>query len=1810
MNASRFLLILALAAHVLSCSRDEADLLRVTSALPSGIVQGTSVLTIAFSRAVVPPDSANLWTSTPYIEFTPAIAGKFVWQDTSHLVFSPDQPLAGDTRFRARLNTPLLVTMSGARAFRGDEEFTFSTQSFTLTNAEFFYDRVGQSRQVGIKANLEFTYAVNPEDVAKFIKLSIDGQRHPIDRVTSPEKSKVIALEVGVVQQLQQARHISIDFESDLISAETNTHIRMDHPFVVDLPGLEEMKIYGHEFGFDGTTSWIRVRTSQEVDQQSVKAHIVLNPAREYTLQSDNQGFTLRGKFEPGSTFRMVVTTGLESVLGGKTQNDYEADIVIGNIQPSFRFSSASGVYMLMGGELKLELRTVNLPKLLVRVSQVFQNNLVFFLDGGRSYDYYYDEYADDEGGRYQRKFRYWVGNYGRQLRNDTLSISSPTNQEVSTLFDLNPFLNNGFRGFFLVEIADPKEAWRSTSKLVSVSDIGLIVKQSADEVLVFAVGLSTARPMSGVSVSLISTNNQTIATEKTGGDGVAKFSGYRERAKDFALKLVTAEAGDDFNFINLEDYRVETSRYDVAGKRDAAYSWDAMIYGDRNIYRPGEKVVLSAVVRNLTHDLPDRMPVRLTVINPQGTTVSEQQTTLNDHGSFEAFYQTQPSSLTGEYRAELYTGNNLFLTSYRFSVEDFVPDRLKVSLTASTDVARPGDKIRYAVQALNFFGPPAAGRHWEFEGSFDVLPYRSKNFPDFRFYDDAATVTRENPEVFDGTTDAEGMAKVEFEVPRNVTSPGLLRGKGRVAVFDESGRPVYQISQTTIYPKDYLIGLRNYGAYYVSPNTPQKVEIVAVDMQDRPINGFKAKVDLVRYEWHSVLRQHPGTNTLRYVSERREILVRSDAITLGEKPTEYTYVTTRSGDYSLRISKSGDSGYNQITFYSYSWGTTDITSFEVDPEARVEVVFDKPLYAPGDKAKVLFQTPFNGTLLVTVERNGIFSYRYLTVANNAASMEVTIDDNFLPNVYVSAVLFRNIKEMNIPLMAGHGFAPLMVEKKSNRLEVVIKAPEKIRPKTRQRVTVTAGGEKNVMVTLAAVDEGICQLKNYKAPDPYGYFYAKKALETETFDFFKHLIPEPEKAKQASSTGGGEAEMTKRVNPLGVQRFKPLAIWSGLLRTNSSGEAEVTLDVPEFSGELRLMAFAYKGDRFGSAERGMKVADPVVITPALPRFLSPGDSITMAVTAFNTTDKPVSLKFDVETSGPVTAIVKSASLELEANRERLVQISLRATNQIGKAVITVRTEAFGEAIESATELPVRPVAPFAADAQTGFVDGGGSTSLEVADAYLPYGRRAYLTLSPFPVTNFAKELKYLIGYPHGCIEQTVSKAFPQIYLRDIAMIMAPSLLNTGSPTYFVNEAITKLTSMQLPGGSFAYWPGGGEANDWSTVYATHFLLEARKAGYAVPESMTKAALGALAGIARSKRTYDYSYSPSGSTVAVKRIADKACIYALYVLANSGVPEKAVMDFYRGERSLLTTDTRYLLAAAYALSGDRSTYTELLPSEFLVERAQRTSGWDFDSPVRANALILNLLLDIDLNNPAIPQYMEYLSKTYRGGYWFSTQDNAFTLLAFGKAARMASAAKVEGKIVVGGKTYAYGGGNAKYDLEPYGKTVSIDMQGQGRVYYSLVVEGIRSDGAVRIEDKSLQVRREFFDRNGSPVNAASVRQNDLLIVRLTLNSSVDKLENVAVTDLLPAGLEIENPRVTETTNYPFIKNPTQPEYMDIRDDRINLYTSFRGGSRQQQFYYLVRAVTLGSFQYAPVTAEAMYDANYYSASGQGKMRVGK
>ncbi|MGV3587553.1 MAG: alpha-2-macroglobulin family protein, partial [Adhaeribacter sp.] len=777
----------------------------------------------------------------------------------------------------------------------------------------------------------------------------------------------------------------------------------------------------------------------------------------------------------------------------------------------------------------------------------------------------------------------------------------------------------------------------------------------------------------------------------------------------------------------------------------------------------------------------------------------------------------------------------------------------------------------------------------------------------------------------------------------------------------------------------------------------------------------------------------------------------------------------------------------------------------------------------------------------------------------------------------------------------------------NTQLAVAITAPEESRSKRVQPVSVrTAPGAE---VTLAVVDEGILQLKDYVTPDPHGYFYQKRALEVNAYDLYPFLFPEL--SGRRSSFGGDGFDLAKRINPLTSKRVKLVSVWSGHLKANSNGEAKVNVNIPEFSGALRIMAVAYKENAFGSAEKTMRVSDPVVISTALPRFVGPKDTLVVPVTLSNTTAKLATVNSNITTTGPLRVVgAAGQSTTLKPNSEAQVVYKLVASSGIGQASVTVGVNALGEKFSNQTDITVRPIAPLTKLTGAGSLKDGANAVISPAHDFIPASTASRLVVSSSPIAQFTDDITFLLQYPHGCLEQTVSKAFPLLYYSDLAKSLQQDRnTRTYNPNYLVQEAIIKIENMQQYDGGFTYWPGGTNTDWWTSAYASHFLLEARKAGYPVNKPVLDKALTYLQRKVKTKGMEEYRFYNASRQVQSKFIAAHENTYSLYVLSLAQQPDWATMNYYKAKPELLSLDARYLLASTYALSGRRESFNQLLPRSFTGESALRALDGSFYSVTRDMALSLNGLLEADPDNAQIGTLARHLSQELRYTRWYNTQERAFALMALGKMARR-SQGNLTARITQNGKNIgSFSGKDVSLANKLNSSNLNIQTSGKGTLYYFWEVEGISQSGSYKPEDNLLQVRKTFFDRNGREIQNNTVKQNDLVVVRIALQSLDGRnVPNVAITDLLPAGFEIENPRLLTEREFKWLNDqkPDVPDYTDIRDDRINLYATAR--PKPQYFYYQVRAVTQGTFQLGPVGADAMYNAEYHSYSGGGMFRV--
>lgn len=1748
-----------------------------------------------FDKDIFPDSLLNTWDNTSYIEFTPAVGGSYKWNSSSQLMFSPSSGFQPGTEYKAVI-TKHIFDKSKKKQAIANNTFKFHTAPLRVAATRVAWTRGQSMANVLVQVDVDFNYDVKISDAAARIKLSTGG-RGIVTNTINSGTGKTVSLQFVPVNELDAETPLKIEVNKNITLAMGKTIAQKDTIVNTVIPSRFSLSVTGVTTEHSGTEGFITVNTSQPVMEESLKTSISLEPAVPFEVAVTDDGFIISSnQLKVTQTYQLSISKKMEGAFGGKLKTDYEEQVTFGTPAPTIKFVNTKGMYISSQGYKNLALNIVNVPKVEVRVIKVFENNLEFFMRAGTRYGYEYDEESDNYG-----YYDYYdTENLGDTVFKQTYETAKLPKQNAASVLHLD-FSDKlkGYDGVYVVTVASKDHKWVQHSKILSISDIGLIVKEDNDNVYVFANSIRNATAMSDVKISLISNTNQRMFDATTDAEGVAVFKDIRKKLPGFNVAMVTAKKNSEFSFVWLMQSRIETSRFDVGGRMPNKTNLNAMIYAERNLYRPGETINASTILRDEQWNTPGAIPVKLRLLMPNGKEFANYRKILNAEGACETSFKLPPTTITGTYTLEVYTGNDVLLNNYDISVEDFMPDRLKVQLKTDKTEYRPGDSIQAIIQADNLFGTPASGRYYESILNISKTDFTADKFPDYSFA--IKNEVNVNFDVKKGSTAANGSAASGFTLPNDLAYTGLLSGNVMCAVSDETGRPVHRYQNIKVYTQPSFIGIRNMDEY-VDTRKPLKIMLVAADKNGNAQNNVQAQVVVLKREWHTVIQQEGSS--YRYVSQSEDKIVKQQTITISGTNTAFMFTPAISGQYEFRVSLSATSNYVSQTFYAYGGGwDTQYSSFEVNNEGNVTIKADKDKYQSGENMNILFTTPFEGRMLVTIERNNIKEYHYLTTQNKSASLSLKATDELVPNVYVTATLFRPMDGSDMPLTVAHGFKSVTVENRQYHLPVSVAITDKSRSKTKQTITVkTTPG---AYVTIAAVDEGILQVRNYETPDAYKYFYQKVALATNTYDIYPLLLPEIRTRR--SSTGGDAASASDmRVNPMFVNRVKNVSYWSGILQANSSGIVKYTVDIPQFSGDLRVMAIAYKGKGFGGADQHMKVADPLIISTALPRFLSPKDEAVMPITLSNTTAKDANVSVSTSVSGPLS-IAGSASQNvfIKANSEQRVVFRVAAQPNIGAGKVTVTARGLGETFINETDISIRPPASLQKVYASGQVAEGSNTVIGQQNDFIPSTVRGKLVIANSPLVQFSKNLSYLVQYPYGCVEQTTSAVFPQLYYHDLVKSLSGIDDPNMNPAYNVQQAIAKLQSMQLSNGALSYWPDGGSESWWGSVYATHFLLEAKKAGYDVNQGTVDRLLKYLQFKMNKRETEILYYNQN----LKREIAAKEITYSLYVLALAGQPQQSTMNYYKAHLDMLSLDSRYMLAAAYAMAGQKDKAKQVMPPAFAGEKSTGITGGSFYSYVRDMSLSLNALIDTDPDNPQVGILARMLSEQLLRERYLNTQENAFSILAFGKIARRANKTTAIADVVVNGKVLTSTKGQpVSTDLRnPANSKLQVNVKGKGIYYYFYELSGISATGNVKEEDSYLKVRRSYYTRDGKPITNNTFSQNDLIIVKLTLESQYSGgVDNVVVTDMLPAGLEIENARLNTLPEIKWIKNNAEPDYMDIRDDRINLFTN--AGKEAKTFYYMVRAVSPGTYQLGPVQADAMYNGAYHSYNGSGVVKV--
>nr|WP_246356915.1 alpha-2-macroglobulin [Pyxidicoccus fallax] len=1385
---------------------------------------------------------------------------------------------------------------------------------------------------------------------------------------------------------------------------------------------------------------------------------------------------------------------------------------------------------------------------------------------------------------------------------------------------------------------------------MLLVTDLGLVVKDNADGSHdVFVQSLGAGQAAEGVTVSVLGKNGVPVVSATTGADGHVAFPKLTDFVREREPVVYLARKGDDFAFLPVDRYdrRLNFSRFDVGGVESGSTPdrLSAFLFSDRGLYRPGDTFHVGMVVKASDWSRPPTgVPLEVAVIDPRGLEVHKKKLSLSAVGLESLQYTTEETSPTGNYQVNLYVvkdgHRSSLLGSTSVRVEEFLPDRMRITTRFNVEPAEgwvPPAGLKGQVTLKNLFGIPAADRRVTAEVSLSPAYPRFSKHSGYIFHDPLRAPRSFTERLEDTTTNENGEVEVELGLEKfeKATWRVSFLAEGYEA---EGGRGVSSEASLLVSPLPYLVGFKpDGGLNYLSQGSARSVDFIAVDPKLKKVAVQGLKAELVERRWVSVLTQQYN-GTYRYQSVRRDMTVRTRDLPLGEGGFKYALATDQPGDFVVLVKDAEGTELSRVE-YSVA-GHANLTR-ALEKNAELEVKLARGDYAPGEDIELSIKAPYTGAGLITIERDRVYAWKWFKTDATSSVQTLRLPPGLEGNGYVNVTFVRAMDSQEIfmsPL--SYGVVPFSVSKDSRALKVTLTSAEKARPGEPYRIRYS--GNRAGKVVVFAVDEGILQVAGYRTPEPLAHFFQKRALEVGTGQILDLLLPEFSVSKAVSAMGGDDEGMSaigKNLNPFKRKRDKPVAYWSGILDIDEK-ERDLVYQVPDyFNGELRVMAVAVGTESVGAASRRAVIRAPFVITPSVPTFVAPGDEFNVGVAVANGLEgsgKGVEVLLELKTSEHLEVLddVKRP-LKIDEGREASTTYRVRAKTVLGSGTLAFTASLGKERVKQSVDLSVRPPVPFLTSVAGGHLKDGKA---ELAVPRKLHG--AYRTLevsaSPLPL-GLARGLStYLEKYPYGCTEQLVSRALPAVVLKGRKELLGqgPQVADESFAT-----ALQTLRTRQNDEGAFGLWAANSYAPTLPSIYALHFLTEAKERGFAVPQDLLNRGLTWLGVLAFN--------TPSNLTQA-RHIA-----YAQYVLTRNGkVPSKAVtglrqwLDTHAEEQWRKDLTAAYLAASYKLLKQDKEADAALkdvrLGTAQQVDYASLYDGLVYDSqvlfllsrhfPERLKSVSGDML--VAMARPITEERFNTLSSAYA---ILGLDAYAQALGAQGTPSR--GAAAVLEKVADTFRPLTLPEGLfPRVAFSQEASAVRVEGSTDAPLFFQVTQAGYDLELPTQPIVQKLEVQRELRALDGKVVT--EVPLGGEVEVHLKLRALEGTTSHVAITDLLPGGFEVvmEKPaRSSEESEPASEEDPSDegegaeryyqepepvaggwvspvgadrssfsPEYVDIREDRVVLYG--RVGSSVTEYIYRIKATNTGQFVMPPAFAEGMYDRGVRARSVGSKVTV--
>lgn len=1765
------------------------------------------------------------------MEVTPKTKGKIILKTKKLLVFTPEQSLRSKKKYTCKIKLNKLYEKVDKEHENFHFYFKTITQNFSIKTKDL--QSYTQSFQY-IKGEIKSADVLTLKEAKTLVEANQNRNSLSIKWYGELDKKDTyFEFVIDSIQRFKEDSEIEVKWNGSSIGVGNNKGVSK-----IKIPGKNNftvLSVYVKQF----PEQHLCVNFSDPLlKSQNLKGLVTLKNAN--NLKYVIEGNLLKvypSKRVVGKT-DVSVFSGIKNENGYKLKNIFYESITFEQLKPEIRLIT-NGLILPDSKNLKFNFKAVNLKAVDVNIIKLYATNLLSLLQrdelttssqsnlksAGRSVvkktiplvqneidnDGKWKNYAIDldslikaDNGavyRVELSLRKSYSLYDCDGSSDVTDYSIPerdaiqiANEKEEETAYWDSFDEGYYDEYYDYNWRDRKDPCtdsyyyrgKKIGSNILASNIGVIVKNGVGNSYFFAVtNLLTTDVIANAHIELYNYQKQLIANSDSNKEGIVTIDAKAKAA--FAI----VSSGASKTYVKLsEGNSLSLSKFNVSGKK-IRKGLKGYLYGERGVWRPGDTIHTFFVLNDTDNPLPKGHPVKIEVTDPHGKL--KYQNVKNDgvNGFFRFDIPTESTDATGNWNAKVKVGGATFYKGLK--VETVKPNRLKINIDFKENLLTTAKPIDGDIEVKWLHGAIAKNLKTEVKMKLSASSKGFDNFPGYNFKDPAKQFETEELTVFEGKVDALGKAKIHKKINLKNAAPGRLKATFLTRVFENGGDFSSDVITKDIAPFISFVGMKSpeskrYGNSY---ETDKNVafSVATVDDSGAPIARKKLIVKLYEIKW-SWWWSSNSDNLARYVNTEHKYLYKEFEISTNSRGTGIANIKipkNRRGRYLIRITDpvSGHSTGRTAYFFRNWWSN----SSEGNSESATMLVFnsDKEKYNVGEVAEVTFPSGTIGNALISVENGSeVLETQWVKTEKGQTTAKITITPEMSPNVFVNISLLQPHASVanDLPLRL-YGVIPIVVEDSNTKLKPKIVMPDELKPEAVFEVQVSEENGKKMTYSLSVVEEGLLDLTRFKTPNLWNVFYTREALGVRTWDVFDHVIGAFGGAiSQVFAIGGDEDGNDKKATK--ANRFKPVVSVLGPFVLEAGTSKTHKIKLPNYIGSVRTMIVA--GDNsmeaYGKAEKATPVRKSLMVLASLPRKLSPREKVTLPVTVFamknSVKDVEVSLKITdgIEIIGQYKKIVR-----FESSGEKMVYFDLEVKEGQGVENIQVIAKSNGESASQEIEIDVLNPNPITSK----FIDLEVGANEELNADFSCIGEKGtnsvQVEISTIPPMNFTKRMNYLIRYPHGCLEQTTSSVFPQLFLSDIFDVTSAKKLAIKEN---IEKGIHRLGNFQLPNGGLSYWIGNVSANDWGTSYAGHFMIEAQNKGFSLPLTFMSNWLDYQKQAARDWRPSN-KYWNSGMTQA----------YRLYTLALAGEPDLASMNRLR-EYPKTSNVSKWRLAAAYALAGQKEAAKDLISSASVDFSNNQRDYYTYGSVDRNRAMAMETMLLMKDNQSR--EMAKIIAKRLSSDSWMSTQTTAYSLLSMAKMV-----------VINGGKElnihYSINGKNDSINTQSSVAQRDLKIKEKGINKFT-IRNNIKNVGFVRIVNSGilplgneLAVTRNFklyvkyVDAKGNSVDFSKLPQGTDFVAMVTLtNPNKERVSEIALTQIFPSGWEIVNTRFTDFGE----ATDNQCDYTDIRDDRVNFYFSMKQ-NEVKTFTVRLNASYLGKYYLPGVQAEAMYDNDYYS-----------